>query len=180
MPSTPTDLVAGWWRQARPDLDTHSMGIFGRLRRLHVLAELEAQTTLAGAQLTSSELDVLITLRHAETPLIARNIAVLRGCSRAAMSNILAKMEKRGLVVREPNPADRRAALVCLTDQGRRLTDEVFPQRLAKEADLLSQLSEGEQRNVTEALDLLINAMLRRSPLPQEAADVLNTRTTGP
>ncbi|MEV6836331.1 MarR family transcriptional regulator [Streptomyces sp. NPDC051133] len=169
IPSTPTDLVAAWWRQARPDLDTHSMGVFGRLRRLHVLVELEAGTTLVGAQLTSSELDVLITLRHAESPLIARNIAALRGCSRAAMSNILAKMEKRGLVTRQPNPADRRAALVCLTEQGRELTDEVFPQRLAKEADLLSQLNPAEQKMVTESLDLLINALLRRSPLPQEA-----------
>ncbi|MFF5945655.1 MarR family winged helix-turn-helix transcriptional regulator [Streptomyces althioticus] len=168
IPSTPSDQVTLWWRQARPDLDTHSMDVFGRLRRLQVLVELEASTTLAGVQLTSSELDVMVTLRHADTPLIARNIAALRGCSRAAMSNILAKMEKRGLVVREPNPADRRAVLVRLTDAGEQLTDTVFPKRLSLEADLLSQLSEAEQHQVAEALDLLVNAMLRRSPLPPD------------
>ncbi|EST18928.1 MarR family winged helix-turn-helix transcriptional regulator [Streptomyces roseochromogenus] len=165
IPSTPADTVSAWWRQARPDLDTRSMDVFGRLRRLHVLAELEAGYHLSAAQLTSSELDVLITLRHADYPLIARNIAALRGCSRAAMSNILAKMEKRGLVTREPNPADRRAALIRLTDEGARLTDEIFPERLAMEADLLAHLTESDRKDITQALDLLLNALLRRSPL---------------
>ena len=169
IPSTPSDAVAQWWRNARPDLDTAPMDLFGRLRRLQVLAELEAGTVLAGAQLTSSELDVLVTLRHADQPMIARGIAALRGCSRAAMSNILNKLEKRRLVVREPNPADRRAALVRVSDEGARLVDEIFPRRLAMESDLLSQLSGEEQQKIIESLDLLLHAMLRRSPLATDS-----------
>ncbi|WP_404952638.1 MarR family winged helix-turn-helix transcriptional regulator [Streptomyces sp. 147326] len=165
IPSTPTDAVAQWWRQARPDLDTTPMGLFGRLRRLQVLAELEATAVLTDARLTSSELDVLVTIRHADQPMIARAVAALRGCSRAAMSNMLAKLEKRGLVTRVPSPADRRATLIHLTPHGAQLVDEIFPQRLALEAGLLSEIPQEQQEQIIESLDVLLNAMIRRSPL---------------
>ncbi|MFC9294994.1 MarR family winged helix-turn-helix transcriptional regulator [Streptomyces sp. NPDC057011] len=165
IPSAPIDTVAEWWRQARPDLDTGPVGLFGRLRRLQVLAELEASSVLTDARLTTSELDVLATLRHADQPMIARAIAVLRGCSRAAMSNMLGKLEKRGLVTREPSPADRRATLVHLTPEGVRLVDEIFPKRLSLEAGLLSEIPPEQQEQIIEALDVLLDAMIRRSPL---------------
>ncbi|MDX3537506.1 MarR family transcriptional regulator [Streptomyces sp. MB09-01] len=141
------------------------MGLFGRLRRLQVLAELEATSVLTDARLTSSELDVLVTIRHADQPMIARAVAALRGCSRAAMSNMLAKLEKRGLVTREPSPADRRATLIHLTPQGAQLVDEIFPQRLSLEAGLLSEIPQEQQEQIIESLDVLLTAMIRRSPL---------------
>jgi DNA-binding MarR family transcriptional regulator len=112
-----------------------------------------------------AELDVLVIVRHAGEPMIARGLAVLRGCSRAAMSNILGKLEKRGLITREASPADRRASLVRLSEAGAHLVDEVFPRRLAVENRLLSSLSPGDRVAVTGTLDLLIRAMLRQSPL---------------
>lgn len=36
----------------------------------------------------------------------------------ATMTGILDRLEKMGLVERRPHPDDRRAILVCLTDQG--------------------------------------------------------------
>ncbi|MFC5099002.1 MarR family winged helix-turn-helix transcriptional regulator [Amycolatopsis plumensis] len=141
------------------------MEVFGRLRRLQALYDLEMDSLHGGGPLSAAELDVLVIMRHAEEPMIARGLAMLRGCSRAAMSNILAKLERRELINRDPNPADRRASLIRLSPEGIALVDEVFPRRLATENRLLSDLTEGERRTITQAFDLLIRAMLRQSPL---------------
>lgn len=169
IPSMPSSLVAEWWRRARPDLDTGPMDLFGRLRRLQIMADLEADSVLRGLRLTSPELDVLVIIRHADEPLIARSIAELRGCSRAAMTNVLGKLESRGLIVREASPADRRASLVRVSEEGARLVDEIFPRRLALEAELLDQLSPEQQEMIIESLDLLLTAMLRRAPFSMGA-----------
>ncbi|MBB2946359.1 DNA-binding MarR family transcriptional regulator [Actinoplanes lutulentus] len=164
-PVTPSDEITAVWRAARPDLELEGMEVFGRLRRLQALYDLEMDSLHGGAPLSSAELDVLVIMRHAGEPMIARGLAVLRGCSRAAMSGILGKLEKRGLITRDPNPADRRASLVRLSDTGSKLVDEVFPRRLAVENRLLSSLTPDDRAAVTAALDLLIKAMLRQSPL---------------
>ncbi|NQE87935.1 winged helix DNA-binding protein [Nocardia terpenica] len=33
------------------------------------------------------------------------------------------RLERKGWVARQPNPADRRSSLLALTDEGRRLVD---------------------------------------------------------
>lgn len=142
-PVTPSDEITAVWRAARPDLDLVGMEVFGRLRRLQALHDLEMDSLHGGAPLSSAELDVLVIMRHAGEPMIARGLAVLRGCSRAAMSSILGKLERRGLITRDPNPADRRASLVRLSKTGSQLVDEVFPRRLAVENRLLSSLTPG-------------------------------------
>jgi DNA-binding MarR family transcriptional regulator len=42
-------------------------------------------------------------------------------CARATVTGIIDNMEKKGLVVRVPNPADRRSLLATLTDEGRKI-----------------------------------------------------------
>ena len=42
-------------------------------------------------------------------------------CSRATITGIIDTLERKGLVARVPNPADRRSFLATLTDQGRDL-----------------------------------------------------------
>ena len=167
IPSMPAGMVADWWRQARPDLDTSPMDLFGRLRRLQILADLDENDVVRGVHLTPPELDILVIIRHADQPLIARGIADLRGCSRAAVTNLLNKLEGRGLITREVNLADRRASLVRVSEDGARLVDEVFPRRLAMEADMLSHLDPEQQEMIIESLDLLLTTMLRRAPFAQ-------------
>jgi DNA-binding MarR family transcriptional regulator len=83
-------------------------------------------------------------------------------CSRAAISKTLAKLEKRGFIARQPNPADRRAALVTITGAGAEAVDAMFPRQLAVEADLLAGLGPDRDR-VIDALNLLATALERRA-----------------
>ncbi|MDK1348629.1 MarR family transcriptional regulator [Streptomyces sp. 378] len=159
-PSAPVDFRA-MWTAARPDLDTSPMDIVGPIKRIEAMLTTALEPLYEGAPLTAPELDALVQLRHAQSPVIARRLAETLGCSRAAVSKTLAKLEKRGFVERRPSPADRRAALVTVTPAGCDAIDTMFPRQLATEAELLDSLG-AERERVVEALNLLEKALQQR------------------
>ena len=150
------------WAEHNPGLDTSPMELVGLLKRAGGLLERAVEPLYEGALLTAPELDMLVPLRHAPEPLIARRIAERLGMSRAGVSKTLAKLERRGFIARTPSPADRRAALVTITEAGAKAVDELFPRQLAAEVDLLSAL--GEDREwVLKAMGRLVEAMEARA-----------------
>ncbi|MFI5783672.1 MarR family winged helix-turn-helix transcriptional regulator [Nocardia sp. NPDC051570] len=116
-----------------------------------------------GAEITSPELDVMLILRYADRPVIARQLAEQTHRSRAATSKILAKLERRALLSRRPSTSDRRASLVQLTDQGRQVVDELFPRQLAVEARLLGGLDAERRAKIVEGLMELVAELERMS-----------------
>ncbi|WP_371515512.1 MarR family winged helix-turn-helix transcriptional regulator [Kitasatospora sp. NBC_01300] len=162
-----TQAVWQLWVQSRPDLDLSSMEIIGGLRHAHAMLEFLLEPVFEAAAVSSSEFDVLYHLRHSTEPTIARRLAASMGRSPAALSKALAKLERRALVVRTVNPADRRAALVFITDAGAAAVDDVMPKRLAIEQQVLGALSDGQSTQVRIALQRLaeaIEAQALRSP----------------
>ncbi|MFF5520149.1 MarR family winged helix-turn-helix transcriptional regulator [Streptomyces coeruleorubidus] len=163
--STPEDFRA-MWTAARPDLDTSPMDVVRPVKRIEALLTTAVEPLYEGAQLTAPELDALVQLRHAEGPVIARRFAETLGCSRAAVSKTLAKLEKRGFVERRPSPADRRAALVTVTPAGCEAIDEMFPRQLAVEVELLEGLG-GDRDRVVDALNLLEQVLQQKAKRPR-------------
>ena len=47
-----------------------------------------------------------------------KDLAGANGCTRPTMTGIVDTLEKNGLVIRQPNPDDRRSLLVTLTKKG--------------------------------------------------------------
>ncbi|NKQ55352.1 MarR family transcriptional regulator [Amycolatopsis sp. K13G38] len=131
------------------------MDVIGLLKQLLALHSVAVEPLYEGAPVTQPELEAMMMLRHAQRPGIARTLAAQLGLSRAAMSKTLARLENRGFVGREANPADRRAALVRLTPEGERVVDAMFPEQLGIEVALLGGLTEDERRRVLDALELL-------------------------
>jgi DNA-binding MarR family transcriptional regulator len=82
----------------------------------------------------------------------ATDLAAYIGVGKATMSRQLRALEELGLVVREPDPADGRAWLVALTDDGRRRVSRV---REARRARYVSQLAHWDRREVAELARLL-------------------------
>lgn len=74
-------------------------------------------------ELSANEFDVLINARPA-TQVRQRDLLRSLVISRSALSRLLGKLEKRGLVRQEPDPDDQRGVLVTLTEAGVRLCDE--------------------------------------------------------
>jgi len=65
------------------------------------------------------------------------------------------ELEAAGLVRRPPDPSDRRATLVEMTDAGRQVLAELRARRHAGMAELLGRLSGGEQAELARLLGLL-------------------------
>lgn len=64
-------------------------------------------------------------------------------------------LERRGLVRRRPDPDDRRAVLVALTDEGRRVAAEVRAARDAQGDAYFAVLAEADRRELARILRVL-------------------------
>jgi DNA-binding MarR family transcriptional regulator len=82
----------------------------------------------------------------------ATELAAYIGVGKATMSRQLRALEDLGLIAREPDPADGRAWLVHVTEEGH---DRVRKVREARRARYVSQLSHWDRREVAELARLL-------------------------
>lgn len=90
-----------------------------------------ALTSLAAdADLSLTQLRVLAILRD-RRPRIG-DLARYLGLERSTMTGLVARAERKGLLVREPDPDDRRSVVVALTDAGHRTAAEL--ERIMREA----------------------------------------------
>ncbi|MHC0433494.1 MarR family winged helix-turn-helix transcriptional regulator [Streptomyces sp. O3] len=82
----------------------------------------------------------------------ATDLAAYIGVGKATMSRQLRALEHLGLVTREPDPADGRASLIRLTDEGRERFATV---REARRAQYVRTLADWDRREVAELARLL-------------------------
>lgn len=80
---------------------------------------------------------------------------------KVAVSRAVTKLIKHGRIDRQFADADRRRSILNLSEEGRKLHDEVAPLALQMEADLLEDLTEEE----IEALDRIIDKLYAKSQL---------------
>ncbi|MDL5203785.1 MarR family transcriptional regulator [Streptomyces sp. ALI-76-A] len=85
-------------------------------------------------------------------PQRATELAAYIGVGKATMSRQLRALEELGLVAREPDPADGRAWLVALTQEGH---DRVTRVREARRARYARRLDDWDSREVSELARLL-------------------------
>lgn len=74
-------------------------------------------------------------------PVTVAGIARRRGLRRQSVRESAARLERDHLVRRSANPADRRAPLLALTEQGRQALAAIEPRRTAWAAELTSVLN---------------------------------------
>ena len=72
-----------------------------------------------------------------------------------SITYVVDKLKKKEFVKREPSPTDRRASNVVLTDKGKSLFKEIFPQHVEVISKNLSFLSNEEKIQLTELLKRL-------------------------
>ncbi|MEX3103161.1 MarR family transcriptional regulator [Streptomyces sp. V2] len=82
----------------------------------------------------------------------ATELAAYIGVGKATMSRQLRALEELGLIAREPDPADGRAWLVELTEEGRSRVSRV---REARRAIYVAQLAHWDRKEVSELARLL-------------------------
>jgi DNA-binding MarR family transcriptional regulator len=130
------------------------MEIVGRLGRLCAFLDAELERTFRRYGLSRAGWDVLATLRRSGPPYRLPQKAVMASTLRSSgtTSFRIDRLERQGLVRREPDPADRRGVFVTLTEEGLRLVKTVAPVHLANEDRLLAALSPAERATLVGLL----------------------------
>jgi DNA-binding MarR family transcriptional regulator len=84
-----------------------------------------AEKVLAPCDLTLEQFQTLKVLSPT-SGMTQRQLGLAINKNPANMTRILDRLEEKSLIIRQPDPADRRAYLIYLTDRGRALRDEVM------------------------------------------------------
>ena len=152
------DRLRQQWAKELPDLDTEPMAILGRAFRLSNLVRPSIEATFAGYGLDRGEFDVIATLRRSGPPyrLTPTEMYSLLMISSGGLTHRLVRLEKAGLIRREPSPEDGRSMLVALTDAGFALAEKAFRKDMASELAFLEPLSPTEREALAGLLKKLI------------------------
>lgn len=155
------DRILGQWATERPDLDTEAMGIFGRIFRLARAGGDATAAAYARSDLTRGDFDVLATLRRSGTdrPLSPSALSATLMLTSGGMTQRIDRLERAGLVRRSPDPADRRALRVSLTERGAQVVDRAVEDGLAAEQRLLAGIPPERRREVDAMLRELLAAV---------------------
>ncbi len=131
-------------------------------RRLYLLIEIAARRLhrdadarlSAEAGVTASQAAVLfLLLRRGERRMGAIGEVLALGAP--AVTGLVGRMEKSGLVSRRKDASDRRGALVDLTEAGRRAAERSDQVLRAFNAELAERLGEEDSETVYQALTRL-------------------------
>nr|WP_163502685.1 MarR family transcriptional regulator [Halomonas socia] len=149
------------WQREMPGLDLLPMEVVGYLKTSQLLTRNQLEAFFKAHDLQPGEFDVLATLRRAGAP-YALTPTQLFGAlmvSSGGMTNRLDRLERAGLIRRNPNPDDRRGTLVSLTDKGLELMNRLVPLHVANEANMLAALSREEQEALGQLLGKLLDGL---------------------
>jgi len=146
------------WNEDVPELDFEVEGIVDRIYTLSKRLRQSADDTFAAYGINHGEWKVLLALRRTGAPYrrspgwLAEHLCLSSG----AMTNRLDRLEQAELVRRLPDPKDRRALQVELTDEGHRVWQESIGAQAIKEAGIASALDETEKQELTTLLRKLM------------------------
>ncbi len=160
MKRDPVDLFIGQWSRERSDLDPSALGVVSRVLMLDKFLEQSADRALGEFGLSLWQFDVLAALRRSGAPfrLSPSDLMRLVTLTSGAMTNRIDRLEALGLVRREEDPDDRRGVLICLTPDGKRLTDQAIVARLEDARRSIEQLTKQESRTLADLLRKLVLA----------------------
>lgn len=120
-----------------------------RLQKQHYAQEAEVKMTV--------EEFILLNMINEKNDQISQNIAIATGKNKSVVMRMIDSLEKKGLVRRTPNPADRRENLLSITDEGEKtvrqyhdieqrlsteLADGITPEELSVFWNVLDRISE--------------------------------------
>ena len=155
------DAIVAQWREQRPDLDPSAKEITGRVIRLASIFQQAFADAFAPLDLNESDYGILAPLRRAGEPfeLSPTELARQRMMTSGGMTAALDRLERKGLLARTPNPADRRGSLVRLTVAGHEVMDRAMELHVAAEHDLVAALGQRERSQLRDLLATLLRAV---------------------
>ncbi|MFJ3923990.1 MarR family winged helix-turn-helix transcriptional regulator [Streptomyces sp. NPDC090022] len=150
------DAITDQWFAVRPELETGPMAVFGRIYRIARTVGDEMERAYGRHGVSRGEFDVIGTLRRSGEPytLSPRQLSATLMLTTGGMTGRLDKLEKAGLLYRQPDPHDRRGLQVVLTERGLEVADAAVEAGLEVQRAALADWSPEEVE--------LLGGLLRR------------------
>jgi MarR family transcriptional regulator, organic hydroperoxide resistance regulator len=114
---------------------------------------------LAGLDLPASEINVLGNLAG-HVPLTVGALAAATATRPTTLTSVLDRLARRGYVVREVDPADRRSFLISLTPAGQRAAGTVSAAVRELERSALNSVSPAQRAGFFAVIDALSETQL--------------------
>ncbi len=148
-----TSINAQWQRE-KPEFDTGPMALFGALARAFLLTSPVIEKFMAKHGIARGVFDVLAALRRAGAPyrLPPSQLSKSLMLSGAGMTNRLDRLATLRLIVRQPEPNDRRSVRIQLTAKGLQVVDKLIPQLVDVEKQIVAGFGDANIKKLTELL----------------------------
>jgi DNA-binding MarR family transcriptional regulator len=150
-----------WRYDLRMAEEPEGLGAFAALLQVQAAVVRRLELRLEEHRLVPiAQYDVLLELNAAPgRRLRMQQLADRVVLSRSRVSRVVDEMEKAGLVRREPDPDDKRAAFAVITDDGRAALRKAAPVYLQGiEEEFLSHLGAGERKSLERSLRRVLAA----------------------
>ncbi|GAB3807341.1 hypothetical protein GCM10028798_31690 [Humibacter antri] len=132
-----------------------------------VVGRINRRIRAVGEGLTQAQLSALSSIVR-KGPLRPGDLARIESVSAPSATRVVAELESRALIEREPDPADGRSSLVSATDAGQDAVLAARAERAKRISVLLAGLDDDELAAVVAALDAL-EIVAVHVPLPPRA-----------
>jgi DNA-binding MarR family transcriptional regulator len=162
------DEILRQWARERPDLDTSSMAIIGRISRIERKVNPRLSSVFRKFGLERWSFDVLATLRRSGYPyeLTPTQLFSSLMLTSGAITHRSDQLVKAGLVQRKPDPDDRRGIRVKLTDSGLAKINEAVTAHVENECRMLRHLSRQERSLLISLLRRILSGLERSGEGP--------------
>jgi len=141
-----------------PVMTLEPLAVANRLRPalLRVARELRRESHALGV--TGGQVSLLFQIQQ-NRGIGVRDLAALERISPASMSSHVDRLERAGLILRTPDPSDRRRQGLSLSREGERVLRSVKSRRTAWLAARLQQLSPEELAAIDAAVEPLLTLL---------------------
>ena len=149
--------------------------LYGHSIRMLYWANDQAMTaTLATMDLTASQGRILAFIAHSPQPPCPRDMEEAFHLTHPTVSGLLSRLEKKGFILIEPDPADRRCKRVRLDAKGRESLSKMEATITSNEAKLVQNFTEEEKALFADFLSRAITNLGGspcRTPFCKEESD---------
>ena len=125
------------------------------------LVQQELARQLKPLDLKTPHLDIMVNLVRSPG-MSQQDLANKLFVGRSNMTMLLPQMEKRGLVERRPDPADKRALRLFLTEEGRALAEKAIAVQSAIVDDIMSLSTPEECEQVGDSMRRIVGHLVDR------------------
>ena len=134
-----------------------------------------AERSISDSGLGLTDFATLEALLH-KGPLTIGEIQSKVPLALGSMTAVVDRLERRGLILRTPSPADRRARVLKLSPKGRAVVEDAFSRHAADLESAMAVLTQREKRQLRALLKKLGRFAAATEPKATAKAKSRNTR----